>query len=154
MRHFFFVPLLVCLIYAACKPLDKRISGVYKNSKGDTIRLMDNHNFRVELVEPDTVESQQFKFTTGRWNRIKKKVYFNEDSRSMGHYWECVPLHLGWKSLSRPEKCDKEDATVVYHKVHVKAPKKSKLTEEEQYEKDKKKKEKEAAKKAKKEEEE
>ncbi len=119
---------------------DKKLVGVYKTSNNDTLRLIEDHSFRIELTEPDTL-LQQFKISTGRWSVQKRKLLFNMDSRSMGQYWECQPFKIGWRRLSRPTQCTEGGDRIVFRKIKVKK-KKARKTDEEEAVKPKKKKKK------------
>jgi hypothetical protein len=120
---------------------DKKLVGVYKTSNDDTLKLIADHSFRIELTEPDTTLGQ-FKIATGRWHTEKRKLKFNMDSRSMGQYWECQPFSTGWRRLSRPAQCSEGGDKIVFRKIKLKKKKKGKTGPEEELKKTKKKKKK------------
>jgi hypothetical protein len=133
---------LVMLTLIGCKS-DKKLTGVYKTSEGDTLRLVEDHSFRIELMEPDTVQLHQFKISTGRWSVVKGKLQLTMDSRSMGQYWECQPFRIGWRRLRRPVQCEEKGEVMVFKKVKMKKTKKRNTEEEEEKKPKKKKKKKE-----------
>src|SRR3954465_682208 len=111
---------ITSILFTCCSVKDKKLIGVYKTSNDDTLKLIEDHSFRIELTEPDTVELHQFKIATGRWHVEKRHLKFNMDSRSMGQYWECQPLKIAWRRLSRPAQCEKGGSTIVFHKIRIK----------------------------------
>jgi hypothetical protein len=114
---------IVFIVLISCKSREKRLVGVYKTSQGDTMRLVEDNSFRIELADPDTVQHKQFKIATGRWNLEGNKLKLHMDSRSMGTYWECQPFRTGWRRLRRPRECTEGGDKLVFKKTRVKKPK-------------------------------
>jgi hypothetical protein len=117
------VILILFLLLAACRVPTRFVRGVYKNNNGDTLKLKDDMNFRVEVLEPDTAVLKQFKITTGRWYRKRNKVWLHVDAVSMGEYWECVPMRISFNHLRRPVECSGKGDGMVFRKVHPKKKK-------------------------------
>ncbi len=140
-RYFNIVTLiLITSLFFCCRSRDTKVMGIYASVHGDTLNLVEDHSFRVELMYPDTADTNQFKITTGRWHREKRKIIFNVDSRSLGTYWECAPLKIRCRRLKRPMVCDESEDQLVFKKTSRKKIKKQylrALKEEEELKKEK-----------------
>ncbi len=107
----------VFVLAGACVP-EKRVVGTYGTDYGDTIRVVEDHSWKIELAEPDTVDQKQFKFTTGRWYKKRNKLELHVDAKSMGPYWECLPLKVSWNRLRRSIECEGKGQNYVFKKVN------------------------------------
>jgi hypothetical protein len=105
------------LFNSACVP-HSRVVGTFGTEYGDTLRMVDDHSWKVELAEPDTVNHKQYKFTTGRWFKKRNKVELHVDAKSFGPYWECLPLKASWSRLRRNMECDKSGKDFVFKRVN------------------------------------
>jgi hypothetical protein len=112
-----FLVTVVLLAAWRCVP-ERRVMGVYGTAYEDTIRLVYDHSWKVELAEPDTVDHKQFKYTTGRWHKKRNRIFLNVDSKSYGPYWECLPLKVSWSKLRRNIECDGKGKNYVFKKVN------------------------------------
>src|SRR5690606_32962993 len=93
------------LLFVCCIP-QHGIIGTYGTAYEDTMRVVEDHSWRIELSEPDTTDHKQWKYTTGRWHKKWNRLHLTVDSRSYGPYWECKPFKIGWRRLSRSIECD------------------------------------------------
>ena len=94
--------IVACVLFfaARCVP-ERRVIGIFGTEYGDTMRVVDDHSWRIELEEPDTAGHKQFRYTTGRWHKKGNRLHLTVDSKSYGDYWECIPFRVGWSRLSR-----------------------------------------------------
>lgn len=114
----FLLLVTVALLTAwSCVP-ERRVIGVFGTEYEDTIRLVEDHSWKIELAEPDTVDHKQFKYTTGRWHKKRNRIFLHADSKSHGPYWECLPLKVGWSKLRRSIECDDKGKNYVFKKVN------------------------------------
>lgn len=102
-----FVTFCLSILMIGCLVSEKNIKGTYKSNYGDTLKILDNYVFKAELKDPDTLELQQIKYSSGKWDLKKGKLYLTCATRDMGGYWGCVPLNAGPSHLSRPKDCNK-----------------------------------------------
>lgn len=138
MRYIIIV--LATFIAAQCVPT-RRMVGIYGTEYGDTMRVVDDHSWRIELEEPDTANNKQFKYTTGRWHKKRNRLHLTVDSKSYGDYWECIPFKVSWNKLRRNMECSGEGKNYVFHRVNYK--KISRVARKEKKKEEKRKKEKE-----------
>jgi hypothetical protein len=109
--------ILIVLLNCSCVP-HSRVVGTFGTDYGDTLRMIDDQSWKVELAEPDTTNHKQFKFTTGRWYKKRNKVELHVDSKSYGDYWECLPLKASWCRLKRNMECDRSGKNYVFDRVN------------------------------------
>lgn len=117
--------ILPVLFLIGCRLPDRWVTGTYVNREGDTLKIKTTRSFRVEVMDPDTVEKKQLKFTSGRWHQEKRKLYLTIATESMGDYWSCVPMKVSLRHLKRPVECTEgKGKKMNFKKVHVKKKKK------------------------------
>jgi hypothetical protein len=117
--------LIIIVILSGCRYPDRWITGIYITKNDDTLRVKNNRSFRVELTEPDTAGLKQLKFTSGRWHQERGKLYLTVATKSMGDYWQCVPMKIGIKTLKRPIECTENGPkSLVFKKIRLKKVKK------------------------------
>ena len=113
----FIASAVIILLALGCVPT-RKVIGVYGTDYGDTMRVVEDHSWRIELAEPDTVDHKQFKYTTGRWYKKRNKLELHVDARSMGTFWECVPMKIGWGRLRRNMECDGKGKNYIFEKIN------------------------------------
>jgi hypothetical protein len=99
------VGFILLLLFTACRVPEHFVTGTYKSNFGDSLKIFEDHTFRAEIREPDTAILKQVRFSGGRWELEKGKLYLATATRDMGPYWGCVPLSVGFNHLSRPIEC-------------------------------------------------
>lgn len=105
----------------ACRTSEKMLLGIYKSDLGDTLKIFDDHTFRAELKDPDTLDHYQVKYSGGRWNLDGNKLYLTPATKSMGNYWGCVPLKASINHLKRPGTClEGREETLRFKKLVLK----------------------------------
>ncbi len=113
----FIASVVILLLAIGCVPT-RKVIGVYGTDYGDTMRVVEDHSWKIELAEPDTTNHKQFKYTTGRWHKKRNKLELHVDSRSMGTFWECAPMKIGWGRLRRNMECDGKGKNYIFEKVN------------------------------------
>lgn len=116
-----FIIIVLAFTMVTCRTSGKLLPGIYKSHQGDTLKIFDDNTFRAELKDPDTVNLHQVKYSGGRWNVKKNKLYLTPATKSMGNYWSCMPLKVGMNRLKRPEGClEKKGDALVFNKLVLK----------------------------------